>query len=140
MICVVAATQHVYPSQSTAAETNENLLDASTLEDRLLMANMTTPAEPEKYEVLETIGRPQALLTLITNSTVNNVTGRGSFGTIRRVRRISDGHVYEPLNPVQILLETDKRSRYYVGKRSSMSRCLRKSESSFMPNSRSLTP
>ncbi|KAL9125497.1 MAG: hypothetical protein Q9217_005310 [Psora testacea] len=35
---------------------------------------MATSAEPEKYELLETIGR-------------------GSFGTIRKVRRKSDGHV-----------------------------------------------
>ena len=53
---------------------------------------MATAADPEKYEVLETIGMEQtvAFATAITHIH----TGRGSFGTIRKVRRKSDGHVF----------------------------------------------
>lgn len=52
---------------------------------------MATQSEPEKYEVLETIGLTDSRLAI--PSALKLAAGRGSFGTIRKVRRISDGHV-----------------------------------------------
>lgn len=60
---------------------------------------MATSTEPENYEVLETIGEDLTFTRKYGVAKLIFLTGRGSFGTIRKVRRISDGHVsYEPRN------------------------------------------
>lgn len=60
---------------------------------KLLTANMATPTEAEKYEVLETIGTCSAILLYTVKLSLTMHPGRGSFGIIRKVRRASDGHV-----------------------------------------------
>lgn len=54
---------------------------------------MATSSEAEKYEVLETIGNIRLGHQFYADSMLIVTTGRGSFGTIRKVRRASDGHV-----------------------------------------------
>lgn len=52
---------------------------------------MATAPEQEKYEVLETIGMIKGNASVVISLTM--LLGRGSFGTIRKVRRAVDGHV-----------------------------------------------
>ena len=102
---------------------------------------MATPIEAEQYEVLETIGMCSAILLHTNLLKLTMCAGRGSFGTIRRVRRVSDGHVQGPHKLLQILrLLTLIRTRYYAGRKSNTSRCPKKSENNFTPSSQSSTP
>lgn len=52
---------------------------------------MATSPKVEKYEVLETIGMLE--IFAIEEILLMAMAGRGSFGTIRKVRRAVDGHV-----------------------------------------------
>lgn len=63
---------------------------------------MATPAEPEKYEVLKTIGER---ITKCLSKAADMGQGQGSFGVIRKVRRKSDGYVNLPQAYPTIIFE-----------------------------------
>lgn len=53
---------------------------------------MAQSMEAEKYEALGVIGRTNQVLLVLKHS-ADELTGKGSFGIIRKVRRVADNHV-----------------------------------------------
>ena len=92
-------------------------------------------AEADKYEILEKIGRsPHVLCTLMIFSSLNTDVhqGCGSFGIIRKVKRKSDGFVS---GLCMLMCDNPNSSRSYAARRSTISKCLRRSANSSRPNS-----
>ena len=54
---------------------------------------MANAKEPEKYQVLATIGESKCSLFDNSNTWLTVYIGKGSFGIIHKVKRVSDNHV-----------------------------------------------